>query len=481
MTPPGVKYGRGFAWNMVFAFISKATIALVSILVANRLGPGPVGIYATLTTIYNFAELMREAGLKQAFYNDTISSPERYRTYCRLSVQSGLSFGLVMLVLAYPAALFYAVPDLQWCMGLAAFAVAVNSLSAIPSASLLKDGRFRDTGFIEGIATLASGLVTLALVWLGFGLFGLMMQLVARSVVLLALFQRLRPLEVRHYDRGAVRPIMRVCLQLVATDLLWFFYSIADMLLVPKVLGIVANGNYSWGKRLITLPAELIFAPLHRTIIVAVGHRADDPNEIGRAFIRTLGLAMLLLVPLYTGIAFFARPLVHALLRPDFWPTAEVLPILCISEGARAIGTFAATALVAARRANIPLFAWIAPYPIAAGLLATRWGHLDLPFVASSFATGMILVNVIVLTGAFTVLTGWKGELGKLARAAAGTTITVLAAYGLSRAPLQSWPLLIVAIALVPLFHLSVIGMLFAGRPLAYMSPSGIRRLRGTL
>jgi len=117
-----INYGRGFAWNLVFNFATKITFAVVGIYIANRLGPGPVGIYALLTTIYNFAELMRDAGLKQAFYNDPALSPSRHRTYGRLSVTSGMTFGAVMLASAYPLSKFYRLPDLAWCMAMAALA-----------------------------------------------------------------------------------------------------------------------------------------------------------------------------------------------------------------------------------------------------------------------------------------------------------------------------------------------------------------------
>lgn len=229
------------------------------------------------------------------------------------------------------------------------------------------------------------------------------------------------------------------------------------------------------------MPAELVFAPLHRTVIVAVGNRAGNDPELGRTYTRSIGLAALLLLPLYAGLAFFAIPLVHAILTPPFWTAAEVLPIMCITEASRALGAFAGVTLVAAGRAKIPMLAWIIPYPITGLCLALNWDHLTLVTTAWSFAAGMLAVNIFVIAAAFIVLKSWKLEKAKLGKALACTTITALAAYGYSRVDLANWPLLISAVLLLPLFHLGVVGMVFAGNPFAYMSPDGLRRLRGTL
>ncbi len=478
---PTINYGRGFAWNLIFNFLTKITFAVVGIIIANQLGPGPVGIYALLTTIYNFADLMRDAGLKQAFYNDPEITPEKHRTYGRLAVTSGISFGLVMLAAAYPLALFYQLPDLTWCMAMAALAVTLNSLSAIPTASLLKAGRFRDMGIIESAATFISAVIALILVKTGFGLFSLMMQLITRSAVIWAASYKLAPVEIKDHDREAVRPIMRLCMQLVATDLLWMMYSIADMLLVPKVLGNVANGSYSWAKRLIAMPAELVFAPLHRTVTIAVGHRTDDKLALGRAFSRSFSLALLLLLPLYFTLAFFAPIVVHTILRPDFYPAAAVLPILCITEAARSMGAFAGTALVGGRYAQVPLIAWCLPYFVAGGMLYMNWGHLNLINIAWSFAAGMLAVNVFVIASAFILLSAWRLERRKLLKSALCAAMTAAVAWGLSRLPIPNWPSLITAAVAIPTLHLAIVGVFFGNHPGAFMSPSGLRKLRAAL
>lgn len=483
-TPSGerVNYGRGFLWNFVFNFFVKVLSAVVGIFIANKLGPGPVGIYALMTTVYNQAELMRDAGLKQAYNNDPELTPAKQRTYGRLSLISGLSFGIILAALAYPVTIFYRIDDLWWCMLIAAGAIAINGLSSIPVAVLLKAGKFKETGFVEGLAALASNLVAVTFVFLGYGLLGLMLQLLVRSIVLFGCYQRLEPLKIRDHDREAVKPIMRICRQLVTTDLLWMTYFIADTLIIPKRIGEVANGVYGWGKRLIWMPTEIIFVPVHKTITIAVGNQAGKLEQVGKTYLRSLTMAVLLLLPIYIGLAIFASPIVHAILKPSFNATAAIVPILCLADAARAITSFGGTALVAAQKPRIPMFSWIVPYPITLTILWLNWSKLDLTTTAWAFAAGMLSVCVIVTTFAFNLSRSGLPEKQNLLRAVATTATS--AAFGLilyialTRTTGSAWIQALTALAVLPLAHLIVCGVVFGGGPKAYLSLSGLKRLR---
>lgn len=481
---PSISYGRGFAWNFIFNFITKVTFAIVGLVIANRLGPGPVGIYALLTTVYNLAELMREAGLKQAYNNDPNLTPERHRTYGRLSLFSGISFGVVLAALAYPLSWYYRLPDLSWCMLIAAAAVAINGFSAIPVACLLKAGRFRDTGLVESVATLAAALVAICFVFIGYGLLGLMLQLFTRSVVMFVLFQRLEPLRTKDYDKAAVKPIMQLCTHLVATDLLWMVYSVSDMLIIPKRLSTIDAGVYSWGKRLIWMPAEIVFSPLHRTVTVAVGNKAGDNAEVGRGYIRALTLAILLLMPIYIYLSVFAEPLVHTLLSPAFYPTAAVLPILCIFEATRAICAFGGTALVAAGKAKIPMYGWLLPYPVAGSMLAFWWNDLTIVKVAWASSAGMVAVCIYVSVRTFMLANSASPEKLRLAKSLGCVIATGLVAltanFLLHSIEANAILTVIVGATIVPLVHLVLVGVVFGGKPTAFMSKSGLYKLRST-
>ncbi len=475
-------YAKGLAWTLSFNVVMKVTAGVIAIFIARKLGPAEIGIFGLLSTIYILAEQMREAGLKQAYYNDNGITPIKFRTYARLSVMSGVTFGVILFLLSWPLANFFDKPQLAWSAQWAAFATFVNGLAVIPMASLHKGGRFRDVGIIETVGTVVSSLVALGLVLVGgFGFGALVVQLVLRSTIVFALAFWQQPFSVLNHDRQMARSILRICTPLVATDLLWLVYSLADQLTITKLLGTTPNGFYAQGKRILSIPSDFIFFPMVRTVAVAIGNRSTSPDDLARTFMKALCLATLLLGGVMGACAMLAKPVVLALLTEKFAATIPIFGIICLTEGSKLLGSFAGSALVASGRSKIPLFAWILPYPVAIAGIWMNWSHLSLAAIVWSFAAGMVVVNVVVITAAFRFLRPALRQLRRFAQCMAISAATTAFAYVLSFLPLTPWSVVGIAAISIPVFHALLIGTIFAKNPLAFMSLSGARRFRESL
>lgn len=482
-------YGKGLAWTMGFNALMKIVSTVVGIYVTRKLGPMEMGIFGLLGSIYVLAEQMREAGLKQAFYNDNDVTPIRFRTYARLSVLSGLTFGLILALLSHPLANFFLMPQAATAIIWAAFASFLNGVSVIPIASLHKSGRFRDVGLIDTTSNLISIGVALGLVLAGWGFEALVAQLVVRALVqfLIAFWQK--PFSILHHDRKAARQIMRVCTPLVATDLLWLLYSLADQFAIVRILGTrfgdivgsTANGFYERGRKIVGIPSDFIFFPLLRTVTVAIGNRATDSKELARTFMKAICLAVLLLASIFGVVAALDRPLVLAVYTDKFAGTIPVLGIICIGEAFKLTGTFAGSALVAAGKSKIPMFAWLLPYPIAALGILVSWHDISLIKIVWSYTAGMIAVNIIVIAAGFKFLNVDRAQILRFWECVGIASTTAMIAYAFSFLPLRPWPLVILAGVTLPIIHASIIGMVFARNPLAYLSISGAKRLREAL
>src|ERR1044072_555225 len=154
--PEQPNYAKGLAWTMGFNAIMKVAVGLAAIYYARVLPLSVMGIFGVLGNIYIFTEQMREAGLRQAYYNDPDVSPIRYRTYARLSVVSGITFGSILAALSYPLSRFFGHPEFLWSILWVAYATCVNGFSVVSMASLQKSGRFRDVGIIETMSNLVA-------------------------------------------------------------------------------------------------------------------------------------------------------------------------------------------------------------------------------------------------------------------------------------------------------------------------------------
>ncbi|HVT13248.1 MAG TPA: oligosaccharide flippase family protein [Fimbriimonadaceae bacterium] len=486
---PQPDYGKGLAWMMGFNGLMKLVLGAVGIFIARKVLRTEMGMFGLLANIYMFAEQMREAGLKQAYYNDNEITPTRFRTYARLSVISGVTFGAVLGGASVPLARFFGLPQLAWGVAWAALATFMNGLSVIPMAALQKVGRFRDAGLIETVANFTAAGVSLTMVLSGWGFEALVAQLVVRAAVQFGLAYWQKPYSVFRTDRKAAREIVKVCTPLVATDVLWLLYSLADQAAIEKVLGTVrttafatnASGLYQVGKRLVAIPGDFLFFPLFRTVHVALGNRSNDAANLGRTFMKSMCLCALVLIAAFGASGAMSRPLILALFTDKYAGTIPIFGIICLGDAFKVTGAFAGMALVAAGRSKIPLYSWLVPYPIAAIGILTTWSYSSLATIVWSYTAGMIAVNLVVIGAAFRYLEFEREQLGRFWKCLGIAATTIVAAYGISLIPLKPWYVVFVALGVIPLFHAMVTGTVFARNPLAYLSPSGVKRLRDTL
>ncbi len=487
--PQPLDYAKGLAWTMGFNAIMKITLGVVAIYIARRLGPGEMGMFGLLSSIYIFAEQMREAGLKQAFYNDNAVSPAKFRTYARMSVISGLTFAIVLVAMSVPLSRFFGVPELAWSVSWAAIATLLNGLSVIPMAALHKSGRFRDIGLIETSANFVAAGTSLALVLSGWGFGALVAQLVVRSTVLFSLAYWQKPYSIFNHDREASRQIFRVCTPLVTTDLLWLSYALIDQFAIMKLLtykyGIVAAkeaaGFYQQGRKLLGIPADFLYFPLVRTFVVAAGNRNENPAELGRTFLKATNLAVVLLAAMFGACAALGTPLVLAAYTSKFAGTIPIFGIICLSEAFKLTGGFAGSALVAAGRSRIPMYSWLLPYPIMAAGIYLSWPHLSLVSIVWSYSAGIIAVSTLVMFCAFRYLEVQRKQVIRFWECVAVAGFTTLIAYGISFIPLDPWPHVFLGLVTIPVLHALVIGTVFARNPVAYLNRNGLRKLRESL
>jgi len=486
---PQPNYGKGLAWTMGFNALMKIVLGGVGIYIARRLPVEQMGIFGVLANIYIFAEQMREAGLKQAFYNDNQITPVKFRTYARLSLMSGLTFGIILALLSHPLANFFGLPEVASGVVWAAFATFMNGLSVIPMASLHKSGRFRDVGLIESTSNFLAAGVSLTMVLAGWGFEALVAQLVVRACVQFCLAFWQKPFSILNYDKEAARSILLICTPLVTTDILWLAYSLIDQFAIVKILGArygvsiatTASGFYQQGRKIVGIPGDFIFFPLFRTVAVAMGNRSTDQDHLTKTFIKAICLAVLLLAAMFGVCAALSKQIVTALLTDKYAGTIPIFGIICLGESFKLTGTFAGSALVAAGKSKIPMYAWLAPYPIAAAGVLISWPHISLISIVWSYVAGMVAVNVIVMAAGFKYLAVTRDQLMRFWECVVIALVTTATAYGFSFLPLKPWPMVLLALATLPIVHMAIIGTVFARKPLAYLSISGVKQLREAL
>lgn len=498
----------GFAWTFLFNFVSQAVFPILGLIIARILGPDQMGHYLLLLQILTFVEVFRDAGLSLTYIADHDASAERRGAYFGLAIVSALAAAAVLIALRLPLAAFFQIADLAWSIPIVAGVVVVTGLTTIPKAELLRQERFRDSGIAEVVPTFLSYIVGLTLVLLGHGYAGLIAQMVSRAVFYVPFAFRMAPPPRPSFRVAAMASLSKKARGVMATNLLGTVFHLVDGLFVTKVFGTVANGWYGLAKSWAQKPFDFFSNPLSRTLYVAYSKQTEDASRFAHVYRRSLAAAMLFAVPVYGTLFFLARPIVLTLLGDRFLGSVVPFACLCLFFGLRSLGTLAGYALTASGRGYAPAWCWAGAITVVTGSIVGTWGregfnaavirllggpggawapsaaevakapaHLGTGVFAVWLAFGAVVVYGASLVWASRVFPNDPDAQTRMRRAVVASGVTCGVAFALGHAPLSEPIVTLIGALALPIVHLAVVGAALAGRPLAYLSPHGLKEL----
>jgi hypothetical protein len=178
----------------------------------------------------------------------------------------------------------------------------------------------------------------------------------------------------------------------IGDNLLNYFNSQLDLLLLGKLAGAEALGLYYAAKQIAYKPLQLINPVVTKVALPVFARVQDEPERLRRGYLDVVAALALVQVPVYGTLAALSALVVPLLLGTGWERGAPVLALLCMAMLLRSTINPVGSLLLARGRAAHSL-AWNAGVlVIMAGLLAVgaRWGAVG---VAAAHALAIAVLH----------------------------------------------------------------------------------------
>lgn len=290
--------------------------------------------------------------------------------------------------------------------------VLLANFAVLPTALLVRDGRYRDLFILDIGGGAAFATATIAAAALGAGPLSLVAGWYAESLLLVAissLFVRRRS-PVLAPDSGGDDPkgLLELGRRVGLAGLLGYGGERFDSLLVAGILGRAALGAYEMALHFSQMLVQHATSFTDRWFFPYLAARLRGAPERRPDWVEFLGHAAILLLPVHIALAFLAPELVRWILDPAWSDAGPVLGALALSAGIRCMGLVPLGALKAAGQGGAVLkIAALEAVAVGAcvstmapmGLVAVAWGVL----AARAVAAGASLLAALGATGV-----GWR-------------------------------------------------------------------------
>jgi O-antigen/teichoic acid export membrane protein len=331
---------------------------------------------------YIFTDLSLGSALIQ---RPQISETDRSTVFWTSLVAGGV-MTLVGIGLAPAAGAFFHNSDVVPLFAVASFLAFISSLDTTQTALLTRDMRFRSLEIRQIVSTLVGAAAALAMALAGLGAWTIIGQALVTAVVSVALVWHLSGWRPRWtYSRASLRTFGSFGLKTLAAKLLGYLITYTDNLLIGRYLGARALGVYSVAYNVMFLPVSRIAEPVQVVFYSAFAKLQDEPQRLGRAWLRGTELITSITVPAFLGLAIIAPDFVPVVLGDRWHDAVPVLQLLSIAGLAYSFQTLNWSVIQAMGQPGTTLrfMIFAATITIAAFVAGLHWGIVG---VAGFFA-----------------------------------------------------------------------------------------------
>ena len=323
---------KGLFWSSVERFSNQGVQFVFSIILARLLSPSDYGIIAMVTIFFAVAQSFVDSGFSNALVRKTDRVEEDLSTCFYFNIGVGIIAYIVLFLIAPLVANFYNQPILSPIIRITGLEVMLNSLCVVQQALFTIKIDFKSQAKITLSATVISGIVGIILAYQGYGIWALVWQGVASSIVrmgLLWLMSKWRPRT--GFSKSSFNYLFGYGSKLLASGLLDTIYNNIYPIVIGKFYNPAQLGNYSRALGWAQLPSANITSILQRVTFPVLSAIQDDTLRLQNSYRRLLKLSAFIVFPLMMGLAAIASPLIRVILTAKWDGCVLYLQILCFA------------------------------------------------------------------------------------------------------------------------------------------------------
>jgi O-antigen/teichoic acid export membrane protein len=314
----------------LFGFVS-------TIVLARLLTPDDFGLVAIATTMIAILQSITQLSLSQALVHHSNPTYDHFHAAWTLGFLRGLCLSIAFAAAGPVAGEFYGDPRLENIVYALAISLFLSGLSNPRRIMLTKRLEFWQDFVLNVSQKLVSVLVGIGMAAIYHSYWALVVSIIAGQVVQLLVSYTSMPFRPKFTFRH-IKELWSFSVWLSLGEIITTINLRFDQLVVGKYLGRTELGWYTVGSNLSLLPTREATLPLTQALFPAFAMLKDDKERLRRAYQRSQSIVTAVALPLGTGAALIAEPLVLLTMGEKWLPAAFVMQVIAAILAAQTMG-----------------------------------------------------------------------------------------------------------------------------------------------
>lgn len=389
---------RGLGWTTI-STITNGLVQILRLSILSRfLSKEDFGIVAILTLILGLTQVFSDMGFSAAIMSQKKIDNRNFLSLYWL--QFGV-FTIMMLLISLCSpfiANYYDSPILSKLVPIMMSELFFVSLGKLYDTVLQKNMEFRAIAIRNMVTASFSLIIAIILAIQGYGVYSLVISTVSQTAMVniwnLKAGQNHYKLSMQKIDFKQAKELMKVGYYQMGTQIVDYFASKLDIIVISSTLGVGALGVYNLSKELILKFVIIINTISNRVMLPVFTNYQDDIEELKRIFVLCLKKMALFNAPIVGFVILFCNYIVKIFYGNAFLEAIPIVQILAIWSLFVVIGQPNSLLAIATKKTNISFWYTIVRLVIMY-IMLTLFGRFSL-FASAITVTAIYVIMFFV-------------------------------------------------------------------------------------
>jgi len=381
----------GLIWKFAERIGIQGIQFIIQIILARLLFPKDYAVVALIVVFISIASIFVQSGFSSSLIQKKEVDDADCSSVFYLSLAVATVLYLVLFFIAPFIANFYNEPLLIIVLRTQAVILFPGAVSSIQNVVLSRRMEFKKSFYVSMGGVAATGIVGIAMAYLGFGVWALVCSQLANSLtsmVILWFTVAWRP--KRLFSLKKVKGLYQFGWKLICSALLDTIYDNLRTLIIGKYFDKTSLGFYDRGRALPQMAVGAINGSISAVLFPALSACQDDLIQLKAVMRRSIVTSCFIMFPVMIGLAAVAEPMITILLTEKWLGAVPFMQLCCLSLAFYPLHTSNLQAINAVGRSDIFLKLEIIKKIMGLAIIV-----VTLPFGIYALVGGGIFASII--------------------------------------------------------------------------------------
>lgn len=359
---------RGVGWSAADAFLGQGVTFIVGLVLARLLSPEEYGLIGIVTIFTTILLGVIDSGFSNALIRKLKVTEEDYCTLFLFNLVVSIAMYGLLFFGAPWIAVFFERPQLVSLTRVMGLLLIFQALSIVQYTILSRNIDFKTKTKASLISAIISGILGIAMAYLGYGVWSLVAQQLSRQLIYsLCLWVYNKWWPKLKFSIRSFKYMWGFGWKLLLSGLLDRIWAQLYQTVVGKFYSPATLGQYSRAKEYANIFSSNFSGIVQRVSYPVLSQVQDDPSRMVSGYRRIIKVTMFVTAIIMISLGAVSEPLIYCLIGPQWHQAATFLPLICVSMSLYPLHAINLNMLQVQNRTDIFLYLEIVKKVIAIG------------------------------------------------------------------------------------------------------------------